>query len=245
MAGHSKWANIKHRKGKADLKKGKIFSRIAKEIISAVKLGGADPKNNPRLRLVLQKARGANMPNENIERNIKKASQADQADYHEMTYELYGYGGVGIIVEAMTDNKNRMASEIRIATNKRGGTIATPGAVSFNFECKGVLQIPQRLAIEEELFLHATEAGAEDFEVADESYIITTEPTQLYTVKQHIAQLGFPCEEAELEMIPKAYIECDAEAIKDNLALIDWLEEIDDVDVVYHNMKISEDFIPA
>lgn len=241
MAGHSKWANIKHRKGRADAKKGKIFSRIAKEIISAVKLGGPDQKSNPRLRLVLQKARVANMPNENIERNIKKASSADQADYHEMTYELYGHGGVGIVVDVMTDNKNRISSEMRIATNKRGGTIASPGAVTFNFDRKGVIQVAKNHAVEDELFLAASEAGAEDFEAADEFFIITTDPADLYTVKEAINQLGFTCDEAELEMIPKSYIECDVETAKENLALIEWLEELEDVDAVYHNMKIPDE----
>lgn len=241
MAGHSKWANIKHRKGRADAKKGKIFSRIAKEIISAAKLGGPDPKNNPRLRLALQKARVANMPNDNIERNIKKASNVDQADFTEMTYELYGHGGVGIVVDVMTDNKNRISSEMRIATNKRGGTIASPGAVTFNFDRKGVIQISKKHAVEEELFLAATEAGAEDFEVDEEVFIITTDPVDLYAVKEAINHLGFPCDEAELEMIPKSYIECDLEAAKDNLALIEWLEELEDVDAVYHNMKIPNE----
>jgi len=132
MAGHSKWANIKHKKGRADAKKGKLFSRIAKEIISAVKVGGPDPKANTRLRLALEKAKASNVPKEIIERNIKKASSSDQADYHEMTYELYGHGGVGILVEIMTDNKNRTASDMRIATNKRGGSIASPGSVAFS-----------------------------------------------------------------------------------------------------------------
>lgn len=241
MAGHSKWANTKHRKGRADAKKGKIFSRIAKEIISAAKLGGADPKNNPRLRLALLKARLANMPNEIVDRNIKKASSADQADYHEMTYELYGHGGVGIIADVMTDNKNRISSDMRIATNKRGGTVATPGAVSFNFDRKGVIRIAKKNAIEDELFLAATEAGAEDFEVIDEAFIVTTDPTLLYTVKDAINHLGFECEEAELEMIPKTYIDCSVEVAKENLALIDWLEELEDVDAVYHNMKIPDD----
>lgn len=241
MAGHSKWANIKHRKGRADAKKGKIFSRVAKEIISAVKLGGPDQKSNPRLRLALQKARAVNMPNENIDRNIKKASSADQADYHEMMYELYGHGGVGIIVDVMTDNKNRIASEMRIATNKRGGNIASPGAVAFNFDRKGVIQLAKNHAVEDELFLTATEAGAEDFEVTDDLYIITTDPTQLYTVRDAVNHLGINCDQAELEMIPKSYVECDAEAVKDNLALIDWLEELEDVDAVYHNMKLPDD----
>lgn len=240
MAGHSKWANIKHRKGKADAQKGKIFSRIAKEIISSVKLGGPDPKSNPRLRLALLKAREANVPNDIVERNIKKASSADQADYHEMSYELYGYGGVGIIADVMTDNKNRISSEMRIATNKCGGTIATPGSVAFNFDRKGILQISKKHAIEEELFLAATEAGAEEFEVEDEMYIVVTDPVELIHVKDAIQHLGFKCDEAELEMIPKSYIECDPEMIKENLTLIEWLEGLEDVDAVYHNMKLPD-----
>lgn len=237
MAGHSKWANIKHKKEKADAKKGKVFSRIAKEIISAVKVGGGpDPKNNPRLRLALQKARTANVPNDIIDRNIKKAASADQANYEELTYELYGHGGVGIIVDVMTDNKNRISSDMRIATNKRGGTIANPGAVAFNFDRKGVIQISKKHAVEDELFLAATEAGAQDFEAADEMYIITTDPVDLYTVKEAIQKLGFECDEATLEMIPKTMVECDEENAKANQALIDWLENLDDVDAVYHNM---------
>lgn len=243
MAGHSKWANIKHRKGKADAKKGKVFSRIAKEIISAVKLGGPDFKANPRLRLALQKAREANVPNEIIDRNIKKASSADQADYTEMTYELYGHGGVGLIIDVMTDNKNRVASEMRIATNKRGGNIANPGAVAFNFDRKGVIQISKKQAAEDELFLAATEAGAEDFEAADEMFIITTDPMNLYNVKEAINRLGFQSEEASLEMIPKTLVECDEETAKANLALIEWLEQLDDVDAVYHNMKIPDNLV--
>jgi YebC/PmpR family DNA-binding regulatory protein len=240
MAGHSKWANIKHRKERADAKKGKIFTRVAKEIISAVKVGGGpDPKNNPRLRLALIKAREANVPNDIVDRNIKKASNDDQADYHEMTYELYGHGGVGIIVDIMTDNKNRVASEMRIATNKRGGTLANPGAVAFNFDRKGVIQISKKHAIEEELFLAVTDVGAEDFEVTDDTYIITTDPTHLYPVKEAISQLGFKCDSASLEMIPKVWVECDEETVKANLALIEWIEGIDDVDEVYHNMQGS------
>lgn len=241
MAGHSKWANIKHRKDRADKKKGKIFSRVAKEIISAAKLGGPDPKSNPRLRLALQNARSVNMPNENIERNIKKASGTDQGDFHEITYELYGYGGVGIIAEVMTDNKNRISSEMRIATNKKGGTVATPGAVAFNFDRRGIIQILKKNAVEEELFIAATEAGAEDFEVTDDMYIVTTDPSRLYLIKEAIGHLGFDCEEAELAMIPKLYVDCNSEAAKDNLALIEYLEDLEDVDAVYHNMNIPEE----
>lgn len=239
MAGHSKWANIKHRKGRADAKRGKIFSRIAKEIISAVKVGGnADAKSNPRLRLALQKAREANVPNEIIDRNIKKASNADQADYTEMTYELYGHGGVGIIAEVMTDNKNRISSEMRIATNKRGGVVASPGAVAFNFDRKGILEITKIAGKEDEAFLAATEGGAEDFEVVEDLFIITTNPTDLYAVKEVVEKQGFKVIEAYLEMIPKTMVDCDEENTKANLALIEWLDQLEDVDAVYHNMNM-------
>ncbi|MCH9627316.1 MAG: Transcriptional regulatory protein PmpR [Chlamydiales bacterium] len=238
MAGHSKWANIKHKKDKADKQKGKIFSRIAKEIISAVKVGGADQKNNPRLRLAIQKAKAANMPNDNIERNIKKASNSDQTDYESLTYEIYGHGGVGLIVEAMTDNKNRTASDMRIATNKRGGTIAQPGAVAFNFDRKGLIQIERGDFKEETLFNAALEAGAEDFESVDVGFMITTDPAQLYAVKEQLDAKGFASAEAEITMIPKVLVECDEGTIEANTALIDWLEDLEDVDAVYHNMDL-------
>jgi len=241
MAGHSKWANIKYRKERADAKKGKIFSRVAKEIISAVKVGGPDPKSNPRLRLAIQKAKEVNFPIDNIERNIKKASSQDQADYVEVSYELYGFGSVGIIVEAMTDNKNRTASDIRIATNKRGGTIASPGSVAFNFERKGVIQILKAQAVEEELLEAATQAGAEDFDEEGERYLVITDPTNLYSVKEELTKREFSCESASLEMIPKVTVDCGDEDVKANMALIEWLEELDDVDNVYHNMNLPDD----
>jgi len=236
MAGHSKWANIKHRKGRADAAKGKAFSRIIKEIISAVKQGDPDPKTNPKLRLAIEKAKAANMPNDTIERNIKKASSKDQSDYITLTYEFYGHGGVGIIVEAMTDNKNRTASEMRIATNKRGGSIASPGAVVFNFDQKGVIEVAKKDAEEEALFLLATEAGAEDFDQADDLFIITTAPDSLYEVRGNLEKEGIVCGETSLEMIPKVYVDCDEETSRANEELIEWLENIDDVDTVFHNM---------
>lgn len=241
MAGHSKWANIKHQKGRADAKKGKVFSRIAKEIISAVKLGGPDIKANARLKTVLQKAKEANVPNDIIDRNIKKASSADQADYFDLTYELYGYGGVGIIVEIMTDNKNRISSDMRIATNKRGGTVAAPGSVAFNFDRKGIIQVPAAKMTEDELFLVVTESGAEDYEMSDDECVVITDSNDLYTVKEALTKLGVQCGEATLDMIPKSYVDCDAEARIANQALIDWIEELDDVDTVYHNMRDEDD----
>ena len=237
MAGHSKWANIKHKKGRADAKKGKVFSRIAKEIISAVKQGGVDVKTNAKLRLVLQKAKATNFPMDNVERNIKKASSSDQADFQEVTYELYGHGGVGIIVDAMTDNKNRTASEMRIATNKKGGHIASPGSVAFNFDRKGVIQIAQDQAVEEELFIQATDAGADDFDTTDETFIVVTPADKLYEVKESLESADIPIQDASLEMIPKNSVTCDASMQKANQELLDWLEDLEDVDAVFHNME--------
>jgi YebC/PmpR family DNA-binding regulatory protein len=239
MAGHSKWANIKHRKGRADLIKGKIFSRITKEIITAVKLGGPDPKSNSRLRLVMIKAREANMPSDNIERNIKKASSADQADFSEFTYEMYGYGGVGMILDIMTDNKNRISSDVRIAMNKKGGSLASPGAVAYNFDQKGVIQVPKKNVLEDGLFLAVTEAGADEFEIEDEMYIITTPPELLFQVKEAIDKMGIKCESADLQRIPKVYVECSPEDQKSNLELMEYLEGLDDIDAVHHNMKLE------
>lgn len=240
MAGHSKWANIKHRKERADAKKGKIISRAAKEIISAVKMGGPDPKANSRLRLAVEKARACNVPADVIDRNIKKASSEDQADYHEMTYELYGHGGVGLILDIMTDNKNRISSDIRIATNKKGGSIAGPGSVAYNFDRKGVIQIVKNHAIEEELFEAATNAGAEDFKAEEEYFTILTDPVNFIHVKVEVEKLGFKADNAELEMVPKVYVECSEEDYLANMALIEWLEGLDDVDAVWHNMAEKE-----
>ena len=239
MAGHSKWANIKHKKERADAKKGKAFSKVTKEIITAVKQGGSDPKTNARLRIALQKAKAVNLPNDNIERNIKKAQDSD-TQYETITYELYGYGGVGILCEAMTDNKNRTYSDVRIATNKRGGVIATPGAVAYQFDQKGILQIPKENVDGDALLLAVLEKGGEDLQDEEEAFFVITAADQLYQVKEGLEQLGFHCPEASIEMIPKMLIACDAEARKNNEALIEWLEGIDDIDEVYHNMDISE-----
>lgn len=229
---------MKHRKDRADRKKGKIFSRIMKEIISAVKQGGSDPKANSKLRLAIQKAKDVNMPNENIERNIKKAASSDQQDFMEMTYELYGYGGVGLLVDIMTDNKNRISSDIRIATNKCGGTIATPGAVAYNFDRKGQIRIAKSAIEEDKLFLLVSEAGAEDFFTEDESYVVITSIEAFTKVKEAIEQAGVKCEEAALAMIPKSLVEVSDEDADKNIALIEYLENLDDVDAVYHNLKV-------
>ncbi len=239
MAGHSKWANIKHRKERADQKKGKVFSRIMKELMTAVRHGGPDPKTNSRLKIVIQKAKDANIPNENVERNIKKASSSEGVDYTEMTYELYGYGGVGIIADVMTDNKNRISSDMRIATNKCGGTVATPGSVSYNFERKGIFRIPRKGIEEDDLFLLVTEKGAEDFDSDEEYYYVTTPVEGFYQVKEALDEKKIVIEESGLEMIPKLLIDCNEEDRKANITLIEWIERLDDVDAVYHNMKMS------
>lgn len=239
MAGHSKWANMKHRKERADKKKGKIFTRIMKEIISAVKQGGPDLKSNSKLRAAIQKAKDANLPNDNIERNIKKAASSDSQDYTSMSYELYGYGGVGLIVDIMTDNKNRISSDIRIATNKCGGTVATPGAVAYNFDRKGILRLPKALAKEDDLFLLVSEKGADDFVVEEESYLITTPIEAFIQVKEALEQAGMKCEEADLGMVPKALVQVNDTDADSNITLIEWLENLDDVDAVYHNMKVD------
>ena len=237
MSGHSKWANIKHRKDRADKKKGKLFSRVIKEIISAVRQSGPDIKSNSKLKLAVQKAKIINVPNDTIDRNIKKAVSADQSDFFEMTYELYGYGGVGIIVDAMTDNKNRTASDLRIAVNKCGGSMASPGAVAFNFDRKGVIRIASDKAAEDDLFLIATEGGAEDFERTEEGYVVISAPENLNQVLEAISAAGIVHEEAALEMVPKTFVDCSSEDLEANAKLIEWVENIDDVDSVYTNMS--------
>jgi len=210
-----------------------------KEIISAVKQGGPDQKTNAKLRIAVQKAKDANVPNDNIARNIKKASSSDTQDYTSMTYELYGFGGVGLIVDIMTDNKNRIASDIRIATNKCGGTIATPGAVSYNFDRKGVFRIAKTSTEEEALFLLVTEAGAEDFRTEEDAFVVFTPVEAFFTVKEALEKAKLKSEEAELTMIPKTIVEVSDEVADSNITLIEWLENLDDVDAVYHNMEIT------
>ena len=178
------------------------------------------------------------MPNENIERNIKKASSSDQADYSSMVYEFYGYNGVGILAEVLTDNKNRSASEMRIATNKKGGTIATPGSVAYNFDRKGVTTVSSsQVKDEDALFLLVTELGAEDFEKHDDLYVITSSTEDLHAIKEAINAKEIKVDSSEFEYIPKTTIACESEDQKSNEELIDYLENLDDVDAVFHNMS--------
>lgn len=237
MAGHSKWANIKHKKARTDAKRGKAFSAVTKEIIVAVKMGGGDPKMNPQLRLAISKAKAINLPNENIERNIKKAGSKDQSNFDEVTYEVYGAGGVGIICQGLTDNKNRTASDMRIATGKRGGTIAAPGSVLFNFDKLGLMQVEKDGVDSDKLFEEALECGAVNFsDEAEEVFVITTNPEDLYKVKEALDEKGYVIKEPALEMVAKTLIECSDEDKEKNLALIEFIEDLDDIDEVFHNM---------
>ena len=239
MSGHSKFANIKHKKEKNDAAKGKMFTIIGKEIAVAVKEGGADPANNSKLRDVIAKAKANNMPNDTIERGIKKAAgEASAVNYEVITYEGYGPNGIAIIVDTLTDNKNRTAANVRHAFTKGGGNIGTPGCVSFMFDKKGQIVIDKSETDmdADELMMAALDAGAEDFVEEDEAYEIYTTPEDFSTVREAIEGLGVPMMEAEVTMIPQNYVELtDEEAIKNLNKIIDLLDEDDDVQQVYHN----------
>ncbi|MGI6563312.1 MAG: YebC/PmpR family DNA-binding transcriptional regulator [Clostridia bacterium] len=238
MSGHSKWANIKRKKEKTDAQKGKIFTKLGREILVAVRSGGPDPENNSRLKDVIAKAKAANMPNDTIMRSIKKAAgESDSASYEEVTYEGYGPGGVAVIVNAMTDNRNRTAGDVRHLFDKYNGNLGTTGCVSFMFDKKGVIVIEKKDEIdEEELMMHSIEAGAEDFNVEEEYYEITTAPGDFSSVRESLEKAGYEFMSAEIAMVPQNYTALDNEKHISNMEkLIDALEELDDVQTVYHN----------
>ena len=240
MSGHSKFANIKHKKEKNDAAKGKIFTKIGKELAVAVKEGGsADPTNNSRLRDVIAKAKTNNMPNDTIERNIKRAdSDADVANYAHITYEGYGPNGTAIIVEALTDNKNRTASNVKNAFTKGSGNVGTPGCVSFMFDKKGQIVIDKEEydGDADELMMQALDAGAEDFAEEEDSFEIFTTPEDFSAVRQTLEEAGIPMVAAEVTMIPQTYVELtDEKDIANIQKTLDMLDDDDDVQDVYHN----------
>ena len=239
MDGHSKWANIKHRKEKSDAKKGKIFSKIGREIMVAVKAGGPDPEINSKLKDVIAKAKANNVPNDTIQRSIKKASgDIDSVNYEEITYEGYGPEGIAMIVEAMTDNKNRTAGEMRHLFDKYGGNLGATGCVSWMFERKGLIVIEKSESIDEEqLMMDVIEAGAEDFSVEDGYYEVLTKPEDFSKVRDYLEGKNYNFASAELEMIPTTYNKIDDEKAEKVKKLIDILEENDDVQKVYTNME--------
>ncbi len=239
MAGHSKWANIKYRKQAQDAKRSKLFSKLSREIEVAVREGGADPEFNPRLRMAIQNAKSANMPKDNIERAIQKASKTP-SNLREETYEGYGPGGVAIFVETMTDNINRTVSAVRAVFTKRGGSLEKRGALKFIFERKGVFRIKAD-DFNEEVELELIDAGAEDIEEEDGYYIITTAFEDYGKMSNKLQELGIEPESADLERIALTTKQVDPETAKKVLRMIDELEDIDDVQKVYHNMELTEE----
>lgn len=239
MSGHSKFANIKHKKEKNDAAKGKIFTIIGREIAVAVKEGGADPNNNSKLRDVIAKAKANNMPNDTIERGIKKAAgDANAVNYVGITYEGYGPNGTAIIVDALTDNKNRTASNVRNAFTKGGGNVGTTGCVSFMFDQKGQIIIDKEECEMEadDLMMIALDAGAEDFSEEEDSFEILTAPDDFSAVREALENENIPMASAEVTMVPQTYVELTSEEdIKKMNKILDLLDEDDDVQAVYHN----------
>lgn len=242
MSGHSKWSTIKRKKGAADAKRGKVFSKLAKEILVAAKAGGGDPAANPRLRTVLLAARAANMPKDNVDKAIKKGTgELPGVSYDEVRYEGYGPGGVAVIVDVLTDNKNRVVAEIRHALSKCGGSMAENGAVTWNFEQKGLIVLPKSAGAEDEIFEKAIEAGAADVNSEGDVYEISTEPQDLHAVAEALEAMGLTSEETSLTMIPKTTTKIEGAAAKAVLKLMDMLEDNDDVQNVYSNFDIPEE----
>lgn len=239
MSGHSKWNNIKNKKAKTDAQKGKIFTKIGKEIAIAVRDGGPDPASNSKLRDLISKAKSANVPNDNIDRAIKKASSADAVDYEEITYEGYGPSGVAVIVTAATDNRNRTAGDVRHTFDKYGGNMGTSGCVAFMFDDKGVIVIEKDDSVDEDALMEASlEAGAADFSADEDVYEIYTETQDLAAVREALETAGYTIASAELDKIPQSYITLESEEdIKNMNLLIEHLEDNDDVQDIFHNWE--------
>lgn len=243
MSGHSKWASIKHKKGAADAKRGKVFTKIIKEITVASRLGGGEEESNPRLRAAVLKAKGANMPKENIARAIKKGTgELEGVDYTELTYEAYGPGGVAIMIEALTDNKNRTAADVRSLLTKGGGSLGETGCVSYLFKRKGIIAYNDGDYTEEAIFEPALEAGAEDVSHQGGSIEVTTEPENFEAVLSAMQAAGFTEEMAEVSLVPEATVSLDAESTAKALRLIERIDDHDDIQSVSTNLDIPDDF---
>jgi YebC/PmpR family DNA-binding regulatory protein len=242
MSGHSKWHNIQAKKSKTDAKRGKIFTKIGKEIAVAVKEGGPNPDVNNKLRDVIAKAKASNMPQDTITRAIKKGSgEMEGVNYEEIVYEGYGPSGIAVIVEVLTDNKNRSAGNVRPAFSKYGGNLGSTGCVSFMFQQKGQIVIEKNDNIDEdELMMMALDAGAEDFEAEDEVFVITTAPEEFASVRETLESNGLEFLEAEIKRIPDTYTAIDEEVAIKFQKMIDLLEDDDDVQNVYHNAEFPE-----
>lgn len=236
MSGHSKWHNIQAKKGKADAARGKIFTKLGRELLIAVKEGGPEPSGNSKLKSVIAKCKAANMPNDTINNAIKKASASNE-NYEEITYEGYGPNGVAVIVNASTDNKNRTAADLRHVFDKAGGNLGTNGCVSYLFNKKGIIVIDKTKTdlSEDDLMLLAIDNGAEDFASEEECYEITTDPADFTTVREALEKENIEFVQAEVQMVPTTYVELDEKGSERMQKLIDNLEDLDDVMDVYHN----------
>jgi YebC/PmpR family DNA-binding regulatory protein len=245
MSGHSKWSTIKRKKGAADSKRGKIFTKIIKEITIAAKEGGGDPETNPRLRLAVQNAKGANMPKDNIERAIKKATGSDAESYSETTFEGYGPCGVAVFLECLTDNNNRTVSSVRAAFNRHGGNLGTNGSLNFLFDRKGIFLLKDKSLNLEDIELDLIDAGAEDFEVDGDRITIICAKEDFGNVNRKLDELGIEVEDAGLKRIPNDTKKLDVESAKKVLRFIDTLEDDDDIQNVYHNMAMTDEIAAA
>lgn len=247
MAGHSKWSNIKHRKGREDARRSRVFTKIGRQIAVAAREGGGDPAMNSRLRLAIDTARAANMPTDNIERAIKRGTgELEGANYEELTYEGYGPGGVAILLEAMTDNRNRTAGEIRHLFSRYDGNLGESGCVAWMFERRGVMTI-DLASVEDtdELMLKALDTGADDIEIHDDFIEILTEPNAMATVREALTEAGYELTAAELRMVPSNVIEVEGDAAQKLLKLLDALEDHDDIQSVSANFDVQEDVLEA
>ncbi|HEX2919820.1 MAG TPA: YebC/PmpR family DNA-binding transcriptional regulator [Bacteroidales bacterium] len=245
MSGHNKWSTIKRKKGAIDAKRGKIFTKIIKEIIIAAKEGGPDADSNARLRLAIQNAKGANMPKDNIDRAIKKATGADAESFIETTFEGYASGGIAVFVECLTDNNNRTVATVRAAFNKHGGNLGTTGSLKFIFERKGIFTIKNEGFNLEELELAMIDAGAEEFDVDGDTLTITCAMEDFGNINKKLSELGIEPEEAGLKRIPTTQKKLDVDSARKALRLVEVLEDDDDVQFVYHNLEMTDELAAA
>ncbi len=246
MAGHSKWAQIKHKKARVDARRGKIFNKIIREITVAARLGGGNPEFNPRLRMAIEKAKEVNMPQDNIERAIKRGTgELEGVTYEQAIYEGYGPGGVAILVIALTDNKNRTTGEVRHIFSKYGGNLAGAGSVAWQFEEKGVIYIDKDKADEDTVMEIAIDAGAEDIKTEGDTYEIITEPKEFEAVRKAFEEAGIEISSASLTMIPQNTVKLEGKKAEQVLKLIDALEDNDDVQNVYANFDISDEVLAS
>ncbi len=244
MSGHSKWATIKHKKGAADAKRGKLFAKLIKQVEVAARQGGGDPDANPTLRTMFQKARDNSVPLDTIERAVKRGTgELEGVNYETITYEGYAPGGIALLIECLTDNRNRTSGDVRSTLSKNGGSLAEPGAVSWQFERKGVILVPSSVE-EDEVMLVALDAGAEDIVDEGEMWRVTTPPSDLPQVREALDEAGIAVESADLALLPTSTVEVtDVAQVKGLMKLMDLLDDLDDVQDVHGNMDVSDDLM--